>query len=407
MGVSELLMTNTGKKTVVLVFVGCYLPGFRGGGPIRSIANMVERLGDEFDFWIVTADRDLGELHPYQSVEVDAWNQVGKAKVFYASPASRSLRGIVQLICATQHDVLYLNSFFNSAFTLKPLLARRLGLLPCVEVVLAPRGELSKGAFKLKYWKKAPFTKLANAVGMFHKLKWHASTQFEAVDIRRVIQANSLNIKIAVNVASDLSAEPNTRDEAAPKNERAAARHNALHICFLSRISPMKNLDYALKVLAQVKAPVQFNIYGPKELPEYWNDCELLIKQLPPNISVSYFGSVENSQVRSVIAMNALFFVPSRGENFGHVFMEALSAGVPILVSDCTPWRDLQAQKLGWDIALEQPEAFVRAVEEAAGFDELKRTEMRARCIAFANHKAEDRDALNMNRNLFFSPAKS
>lgn len=396
-------------KPIILTFTAFYLPGYRGGGPIRTIANMVERLGDEFDFRIVTTDRDLGELHPYQSIKVNAWNQVGKAQVFYSSPASRSLLGIVQLIRATQHDVLYLNSFFNSAFTLKPLLARWLGLLPRVAVVLAPRGELSEGAFKLKHWKKASFTKLAIVMGLFHRLKWHASTQFEAADILRVITADSSHTKIAVNVASDLSALPNTgrRNASELENERDATQNSTLHICFLSRISPMKNLDYALKVLAQVMAPVQFNVYGPKELPEYWNECELLIKQLPPNISVTYCGSVENAQVRSVIAMNDLFFVPSRGENFGHVFMEAMSAGVPILVSDCTPWRDLQAQKLGWDIALEQPEAFVRAVEEAAAFDHLKRAEMRVSCIAFAYHKAEDREALEMNKNLFLSAVTS
>ncbi|MBK8317250.1 MAG: glycosyltransferase family 4 protein [Betaproteobacteria bacterium] len=167
-----------------------------------------------------------------------------------------------------------------------------------------------------------------------------------------------------------------------------------LRVCFLSRIAPMKNLDYALKVLAHVKAPVQFHIYGPKELPAYWEECEALIRQLPPNVLVTYGGSVENSQVRSVIAMHDLFFVPSRGENFGHVFMEALSAGVPILVSDKTPWRDLKEQKLGWDISLEQLDEFVRAVEEAAGFDALMRAEMRTRCVSFARDKAEDSEAL-------------
>jgi len=65
-------------KPVILTFVGCYLPGYRGGGPIRTIANMVDRLGDEFEFRIITMDRDLGDVKPYENVKVDSWNAVGK-----------------------------------------------------------------------------------------------------------------------------------------------------------------------------------------------------------------------------------------------------------------------------------------------------------------------------------------
>ena len=48
-------------KMRVLVFVSNYLPGYRGGGPIRTIQNMVENLGDEIEFLIVT--RDLSLIH--------------------------------------------------------------------------------------------------------------------------------------------------------------------------------------------------------------------------------------------------------------------------------------------------------------------------------------------------------
>src|SRR4051812_11201747 len=47
-------------KPCILTFSRFYLPGFRAGGPIRSISRLVECLGDEFQFRIVTADRDAG-----------------------------------------------------------------------------------------------------------------------------------------------------------------------------------------------------------------------------------------------------------------------------------------------------------------------------------------------------------
>jgi glycosyltransferase involved in cell wall biosynthesis len=303
----------------------------------------------------------------------------------------------------TRHDVLYLNSFFNTAFTFMPLLARWFKLVPVRPTIVASRGEFSVEALKLKQWKKIPFTRLVFWLGLFDNILWQASTKFESADIKRLIGIHGSKIHVATNiaVASDLTPSPMQLDTAHENLNRENGKY--LRVCFLSRIAPMKNLDYAIKILAQVRAPVHFHMYGPKESLSYWNECDVLITKLPSNIQVSYGGSVENSQVRSVIARHDLFFVPSRGENFGHVFMEALSAGVPILVSDQTPWRRLQERMLGWDIPLEKPEEFVRAVEEAAAFDESKRVDMRARCIAFARDKADDIEALNMNRSLFLT----
>ena len=43
-------MNQGDRKKQVLILAGCYLPGIKGGGPIRTIANLVEVLGDEFEF---------------------------------------------------------------------------------------------------------------------------------------------------------------------------------------------------------------------------------------------------------------------------------------------------------------------------------------------------------------------
>jgi glycosyltransferase involved in cell wall biosynthesis len=93
--------------------------------------------------------------------------------------------------------------------------------------------------------------------------------------------------------------------------------------------------------------------------------------------------------------------LPTRGENFGHVFLEAWSAGVPVLVSDQTPWRGLESLQVGWDIPLDDPEQFVRKLELAARLDIGERSQMRKRCLEFARAKAEDKEALALNRHLF------
>ena len=42
------------QKKKILVFIDWYLPGYRAGGPIQSIANLVNHLDDELDISIVT-----------------------------------------------------------------------------------------------------------------------------------------------------------------------------------------------------------------------------------------------------------------------------------------------------------------------------------------------------------------
>ncbi len=50
------------------------------------------------------------------------------------------------------------------------------------------------------------------------------------------------------------------------------------------------------------------------------------------------------------------FLLPTLGENFGHVFLEALAAGCPLIISDRTPWLNLEEKQIGWDLPLEKPE---------------------------------------------------
>src|ERR1039458_8451566 len=108
-------------KHRILVMADFYLPGYLAGGSVRSIAGLVESLGDEFDMRVVTSDRDLTAPSPYKNVQLDAWNKVGNAYVHYTRRRSQSIRGIAGLLRETPHDLLYLNSFLSARFSIIPL----------------------------------------------------------------------------------------------------------------------------------------------------------------------------------------------------------------------------------------------------------------------------------------------
>ena len=73
--------------------------------------------------------------------------------------------------------------------------------------------------------------------------------------------------------------------------------------------------------------PITFDIYGPKEDKRYWDLCKEIIDSLPKSIEVNYMGPIENENVNDMFQNYDLFFLPTKGENFGHVILESMSAG--------------------------------------------------------------------------------
>jgi len=168
----------------------------------------------------------------------------------------------------------------------------------------------------------------------------------------------------------------------------------------------MKNLQFALEVLLRVRTRVCFNIYGPKEDCAYWKKCEKTISSLPSNISVTYNGEVRHDDVVRSIGGNDLFFLPTCGENFGHVIFEALDAGMPVLISDRTPWVDLEEAKVGWAIPLDNLQKYVDVIHEVSGWGADKFADVNGRAKAYARARAEEPNALFANRVLFLAASE-
>lgn len=384
-------------KLKILTLVAYYLPGYKAGGPIRTLANMVDRIGDEFQFKIVTENRDFEDEKPYSDITVDGWNRVGKAEVFYMSPKMRSLRGYKKIFCSAEFDIIYLNSFFSFHFTIKPMLLRRLKLIPDKPLILAPRGEFSPAALGFKSFKKRVYILVVKAFGLYRSVCWQASSKHEEADIRQWFGRD-----VRVVVAPDIPPVINSADELLPKSEKTKG---CLNIVFLSRISRMKNLDGALEILKElnVNCQVQFNIYGPVGDVDYWLECHKIISSFPENIKIRYCGSVAHEKVGVVMSKYDLFFLPTLGENFGHVILEAFCAGCPVLISDHTPWRNLEEKGVGWDMSLSTPELFRDILQKCIDMDNAEYVKWSERARAFGLQVTKDNKTVERNRNLFMS----
>lgn len=383
---------NMNNKPRILILIGIYLPGVKGGGPIRTIQNLVSRLSNEFDFFIITSDRDLNDIAPYPDIELDKWIKLENINIYYSSDRSQLHRVINKL----DYDLLYINSFFNSDFSIKPLLWMKTNKIQKKPIILAPRGELFPAALKIKRMKKKLFISIAKRIGLHSQnITWQGSSEEEKKDILQFLSIHNIPYKNII-VASDLA---NLKEiDCEIKEEK---NNKELRICFLSRIAKIKNLRYALEILTRIEFPVFLGIYGPLEDKQYWDSCLEFVKKLPSNIHIEYYGLVENEKVQKTIAQYDLFFVPTQSENYGHVFIEALSAGTPILLSNNTPWRDLENKGIGWDLPLEDKDLFIDAINKYYQLDNEQRYLMKKRCIAFASSVINNQEELNANRNMF------
>jgi len=374
---------------VVLAIVGHYLPGYRAGGPIRSVANLVELMGEDFEFRILTSDRDLGDTAPYRAVTPGCWVRVGKATVRYLAPEEMSLLTFRRVLCDTEYDTVYLNSFF-SRMTIWYLVYRRLGLVPVRRTVLAPRGEFSPGALGLKRAKKGVYLALGRAIGLWRGVTFEASSPYEAKDILRSVGEEAL---LAPDVSLPREREPIESTVDVEAGRALPKRAGELSAVFLSRISATKNLDMALELLFGVGGHITLDIYGPVEDTVYWERCQKLMAALPENVRAVYRGAVAPAKVPEVFARHHVLLLPTRGENFGHVVREALSEGCLPIISDRTPWRGLHEKGAGWDLPLDNRDAFRAALEDVLAMEQDEYDEWsssaRAYVEAYIHEQAE------------------
>lgn len=348
----------------LLVLADYYLPGWKAGGPIRSISNMVEALGARHEFLILTRDHDYIDHEPYPNVRIGAWNRVGRAAVYYYEP-SRHLslkgvlrfRGVSRLICDAKPDVLFANSLF-SPLTLKALMLRRTHRIERLPILIAPRGELGPGAMRYKRLYKRCYLAVARMTGLFKAVQWQASTPEEASHIRRRIRGS------IPFIAADIPQAPESQPVPGPPKTPGSVR-----VAFTARISPMKNLPFLLRVLQGLSGEVALDLYGAAEVAE-WAKVDAMMSAMPANVSVTYHGAVSPNRVGDALAQAHFSALPTRGENFGHSIYEALRVGRPVIVSDRAPWRGLEQANAGWSLPLESDASWTDAIQRCIDLDE-------------------------------------
>lgn len=340
-----------------MVLVDWYAPGFRAGGPIRSAVNFVDQLENEMEIFVLTSDRDLGEQHAYTNIQVDKWISNNHHQIFYASPGKLSWHTIKEFILTINPDYIYLNSMFSLYFSIYPLLMNRMGKLNS-QLILAPRGMLRVSALMHKSGKKRVFLSLFRTLGLYKDIVFQATDETEFSDIR-----NNIGNNASIFTVGNLPGKQIQMDRIPVKEK------GALKMVFIGRIHPIKNLDFLLRALSAVEGKVELTIITTLEDQVYWKKCQSLIEQLPSSIEIRLLENIPHEKVREYISLNHILALPTKGENFGHAIFESLAAGRPVLISDQTPWRNLESVKAGWDIPIDKEKNFTEKIQQLVQMD--------------------------------------
>src|SRR5262249_49811995 len=108
-------------------------------------------------------------------------------------------------------------------------------------------------------------------------------------------------------------------------------------ILFLSRLHPKKGLDLLLSAFARVRARIPDTalvLAGNGETP-FVEQLRRQARELHIESGVVWPGFLEGDAKKAVMAESDIFVLPSYSENFGVAVVEAMAAGLPVVVSDC------------------------------------------------------------------------
>ncbi|MGE0567735.1 MAG: glycosyltransferase [Bacteroidia bacterium] len=350
------------------------MPGTKAGGPVRSVHSLIQNLGDNFDFYILTKDTDLGESKPYSNIESDAWLTKANYSIYYLSNANLTGSKINSIINELKPEVLYINSFWSYWFSILLLELYSKNKISS-RIILAPRGMLGKNSLKIKPFKKMLYLQLSKFRNSYRGIHFQASNETELNDIQKYFPKNE--ISIVPNLTS-IKAGHRTRIK----------EINKIELFFLSRIVPIKGLKEALEYLKDIReVSIDYYIYGNIEDDSYWNICQSIIKTLPKNISVNKMDEIPFNKIEETISRHHALFMPTKNENFGHAIVESLCCACPVIISDQTPWNNLEDFKAGFNCKLEDKSKWTSSVIAVAKTNQEEYTAMSNAAVNYINEK--------------------
>lgn len=335
----------------------------RSGGPARSTVEncrAVHRVAPETRFTLATTDLGLeGKWRRTLEDRMPPGTHLRTFSAFGSGAFSFSPRLLSWLRAHVgAHDLLVVRAMLHPISSAAAWAARRAGV-PCLVV---PHGTLSRYTFEHRRTRlKRLYYRLVESRTLAAAAAIRFTTDAERDDASRLGLA-------APQVVIPHPYESRHRDRSGSRlpTGRRHAGGAGPQVLFLSRIDPKKGLDVLLPAMAELR----------RELPEarlllagsgteaYERKVHREIETLGLGDTVATPGFLEGDEKKRALASSEVFVLPSRQENFGVAAVEAMDAGLPVVVSRGVGiWREIQ--RAGAGVVVERtPGAVASALAE-------------------------------------------
>jgi glycosyltransferase involved in cell wall biosynthesis len=339
------------------------------GGPTHSLAGYaVASRYANIEVSIAAPRCGAADLNAFATRAVDAELHLFSASGSGALSVSPALVRWVRL-SAPAYDVVHVHGLFNPISSL----SARAALARGSTVVIRPFGTLSRYTFEHR---RTALKRLYFRLIERHNLLDAAALHFTTTTERRNADWHGIDFTGRAHVIPppSLAGHPPARPH--------SIGGDSARVLFLGRIVPVKNLECLLDAwqLVQRNMPsALLEIAGEGE-PSYVRGLRERAVRLGIDGGVTFRGFVTGEKKDELLSQATLVVLPSLHENFGVAVLEALEAGVPVLVSPEVQLADFVRSENAGRVVESMPEPLADAILEMIGTGgEQLRVSVRAR----------------------------
>ena len=228
---------------------------------------------------------------------------------------------------SVQYDVIHIHALFSYPSVIAAVCANRAS----IPYVVRPLGTLSQWGMSHRrpWFKRLSFRWIESRI-LKHAAAVHFTSQQEA------LEADLLHVPYKGIVIPNPVELPRRLRAPGAFRTRHPSLAGKMVLLFLSRLDPKKGLDLLLPAFSSVlsqNSRVVLVIAGDGD-PVFVASLKQQALQLGLGDSVLWVGFLQGEEKRAALADSDLYVLPSYSENFGVAVVEAMGAGVPVVVSD-------------------------------------------------------------------------
>ena len=147
-------------------------------------------------------------------------------------------------------------------------------------------------------------------------------------------------------------------------------------LLFLSRINPIKGIEYLIDAWKQLDTSLtsqwELHIAGNSDPKDYIDTLKTKVDRLGLSGNIKFIGPVTGEAKMRKYQDSNLFILPTLNENFGNVVAEAMMCECPVITTKNAPWSCLVEDKCGWWIDL-NVDNLVKTLKESMSLSDEER----------------------------------